>query len=289
MVDSSASIRPIPRASRQLDAGQPRDGLAFGQCNEPACAVPCVREKRRQTGGKDFFPLLSALGPFLGDQANWPPLSEPLLFFCELSQLVCEHCRPFLEVRRRRGLAGWRLRTRMRSVVLGRWRLQGKGGVCVGNAAAAVFYFFCPQRRDVLPSSNWTFVESGLVRVGFRTRGTAPLFLCSAARSELYRYFFYFLSNAYRSVGKKIECRSPTAGLRRMCGGGGNQGVCSGQLPLKEDKRRVNEGPGVSAPVLENVGSGALPCAVRGCTVALTWAGPIRRVENGCGPKPQRK
>lgn len=148
MVDSSASIRPIPRASRQLDAGQPRDGLAFGQCNEPACAVPCVREKRRQTGGKDFFPLLSALGPFLGDQANWPPLSEPLLFFCELSQLVCEHCRPFLEVRRRRGLAGWRLRTRMRSVVLGRWRLQGKGGVCVGNAAAAVFYFFF-ARSDV--------------------------------------------------------------------------------------------------------------------------------------------
>lgn len=176
----------------------------------------------------------------------------------------------------------------------GRWSSvagasKGRGGCVWAMLLLLFFIFFCPQRRDVLPSSNWTFVESGLVRVGFRTRGTAPLFLCSAARSELYRYFFYFLSNAYRSVGKKIECRSPTAGLRRMCGGGGNQGVCSGQLPLKEDKRRVNEGPGVSAPVLENVGSGALPCAVRGCTVALTWAGPIRRVENGCGPKPQRK
>ena len=147
VVDSSASIRPIPRASRQLDAGQPRDGLAFGQCNEPACAVPCVREKRRQTGGKDFFPLLSALGPFLGDQANWPPLSEPLLFFCELSQLVCEHCRPFLEVRRRRGLAGWRLRTRMRSVVLGRWRLQGKGG-CVWAMLLLLFFIFF-ARSDV--------------------------------------------------------------------------------------------------------------------------------------------
>lgn len=289
MVDSSASIRPIPRASRQLDAGQPRDGLAFGQCNEPACAVPCVREKRRQTGGKDFFPLLSALGPFLGDQANWPPLSEPLLFFVSCLNLSAStagrswKCGA-VEVSQVGGCARG----------CGRWSSvagasKGRGGCVWAMLLLLFFIFFCPQRRDVLPSSNWTFVESGLVRVGFRTRGTAPLFLCSAARSELYRYFFYFLSNAYRSVGKKIECRSPTAGLRRMCGGGGNQGVCSGQLPLKEDKRRVNEGPGVSAPVLENVGSGALPCAVRGCTVALTWAGPIRRVENGCGPKPQRK
>lgn len=214
MVDSSASIRPIPRASRQLDAGQPRDGLAFGQCNEPACAVPCVREKRRQTGGKDFFPLLSALGPFLGDQANWPPLSEPLLFFCELSQLVCEHCRPFLEVRRRRGLAGWRLRTRMRSVVLGRWRLQGKGGGVCGQCCCCCFlFFFCPQRRDVLPSSNWTFVESGLVRVGFRTRGTAPLFLCSAARSELYRYFFLFFIQCLSQCRQENRVSQPDGGI----------------------------------------------------------------------------